>query len=136
MEKAMEGYRVVDLTQWEAGTSFTQALAWLGADVIKVEAPGRGDPGRVAPQDIAGIDSPYFLILNSNKRSITLNLKTEEGKAVFLELVRNADVVAENQGPWDPRAIRVGIRRVVGGEPEDSAGAGQGVRDIWAVQQI
>ena len=80
MEKALEGYRVVDLTQWEAGTSFTQALAWLGADVIKVEAPGRGDPGRKAPQDVPGLDSPYFLILNSNKRSITLNLKSEEGK--------------------------------------------------------
>ena len=108
MEKAMEGYRVVDLTQWEAGTSFTQALAWLGADVIKVEAPGRGDPGRVAPQDIAGIDSPYFLILNSNKRSITLNLKSEEGKAVFLELVRNADVVAENQGPGTLERLGLG----------------------------
>ena len=136
MEKAMEGYRVVDLTQWEAGTSFTQALAWLGADVIKVEAPGRGDPGRVAPQDIAGIDSPYFLILNSNKRSITLNLKSEEGKAVFLELVRNADVVAENQGPGTLERLGLGYDVLVRGEPEDSAGPGQGVRDIWPLQPI
>lgn len=108
MEKALEGYRVVDMTQWEAGTSFTQALAWLGADVIKVEAPGRGDPGRKAPQDIAGLDSPYFLILNSNKRSITLNLKSEEGKRVFFDLVRNADVVAENQGPGTLERLGLG----------------------------
>ena len=111
MEKAMEGYRVVDLTQWEAGTSFTQALAWLGADVIKVEAPGRGDPGRVAPQDIAGIDSPYFLILNSNKRSITLNLKIGGGEGCIPRISEKRRRSGGEPRTRDPRAIRTGIRR-------------------------
>ena len=106
--KALSGIRVIDLTQWEAGTSFTQALAWLGADVIKVESPGRGDPGRVATRDKPNIDSPYFMILNSNKRSITLNLKTEKGKEIFFDLVRNADVVAENQGPGTLERLGLG----------------------------
>jgi len=99
MEQALSGFRVIDLTQWEAGTSFTQALAWLGADVIKVEAPGRGDPGRPVMSDKPDWDGPYFLILNSNKRSVTLDLKTEKGKEIFLELVKQADVVAENLAP-------------------------------------
>ncbi len=108
MGQALEGIRVIDLTQWEAGTSFTQALAWLGADVIKVEAPGRGDPGRVATRDKPDMDSPYFLTLNSGKRSITLNLKSEKGKEVFFELVKRADVVAENQGPGTLERLGLG----------------------------
>ena len=97
MDKALHGIRVVDMTQYEAGTSCTQILAWLGADVIKVENPGRGDPGRT----IAGSpdDSNYFLNFNSNKRSVTLNLKTERGKELLLELVKQADIVAENLSP-------------------------------------
>ncbi len=97
MEKALHGVRVVDLTQYEAGTSCTQMLAWLGADVIKIEEPTRGDPGR----GIGGsaVDSNYFLHFNSNKRSVTLNLKTERGKELLLELVKQADVVTENLSP-------------------------------------
>ena len=97
MDKALHGIRIVDMTQYEAGTSCTQMLAWLGADVIKVEEPTRGDPGR----GIGGspVDSNYFLNFNSNKRSVTLNLKTERGKELLLELVKEADIVAENLSP-------------------------------------
>ena len=74
---ALEQMRVLDMTQYEAGTSCTQALGWLGADVVKVERPGVGDPGRGVAR---GTDnSPYFLNWNSNKRSIALDLQQPEG---------------------------------------------------------
>ena len=91
---ALDGMKILDLTQYEAGTSCTQMLAWLGADVVKVEAPGRGDPGRHTERGIG--DSLYFLTFNGNKRGVALNLQTEEGKRLFLALVKRFDVVAEN----------------------------------------
>ena len=93
---ALEDLRILDLTQYEAGTSCTQLLAWLGAEVVKIEQPGLGDPGRrLRPEEDKG-DALYFLSYNSNKRSVTLNLRKEEGKRVFLELVPQFDVLVEN----------------------------------------
>jgi len=94
---ALHGVRVVDLTQFEAGTSCTETLAWLGADVIKVEPPGRGEQGRYA-HDGSG-DSPYFMLLNANKRSVTCNLKSDKGRAVMRRLIQQADVFVENFAP-------------------------------------
>ena len=91
---ALDGLKILDLTQYEAGTSCTQMLAWLGAHVVKVEQPGVGDPGRHTEPGKG--DSLYFLTFNGNKRSVTLNLRTEEGRRIFLELVKRFDVVTEN----------------------------------------
>jgi formyl-CoA transferase len=91
---ALDGLKVLDLTQYEAGTSCTQLLAWLGADVVKVERPGVGDPGRGT--EGGGKDSLYFLTFNGNKRSVTLDLGTAEGRRLFLEMVKRFDVVTEN----------------------------------------
>lgn len=99
MQRALENVTVLDLTQFEAGTSCTQALAWLGANVIKVEHPKGGDQGRYISGDNQGEDSYYFLILNNNKRSVTLNLRDPRGKEMFAKLVPQADVVVENLGP-------------------------------------
>jgi formyl-CoA transferase len=93
---ALENLKILDLTQYEAGTSCTQLLAWLGAEVVKVEQPGLGDPGRrLRPGEDKG-DALYFLSYNSNKRSLTLNLRTDEGKRIFLDLLPQFDVVVEN----------------------------------------
>ena len=96
---ALEDVKVLDLTQFEAGTSCTEALAWLGADVIKVENPRGGDQGRNASTDQEGMDSPYFMLLNANKRSITLNLSSPRGRHIFTEMLKKADVMIENFAP-------------------------------------
>ncbi len=97
MTAALDGMRVLDMTQYEAGTSSTQMLAWLGADVVKVEPP-TGDPGRKVFTSGTD-DSQYFLNYNSNKRSIVLDLKEERGRELLLELVPKFDVFVENYGP-------------------------------------
>ncbi|HEY7274534.1 MAG TPA: formyl-CoA transferase [Trebonia sp.] len=99
MPKALEGVRVVDMTHVQSGPSSTQMLGYLGADVIKVEVPGRGDITRGQLRDVPDADSLYFTMLNSNKRSVTLNLKSPGGKEVFERLVGGADILVENFGP-------------------------------------
>lgn len=96
---ALKSVRVVDLTQFEAGTSCTQTLAWLGADVIKVEEPGQGEQGRRASADMPGADSYYFIVLNTNKRSVTANLKDERGRDLLRRLIQISDVFVENFAP-------------------------------------
>jgi formyl-CoA transferase len=99
MTKALDGVRILDMTHVQAGPTGTQLMAWMGADVIKVELPGRGDITRGQLQDVKGADSLYFTMLNSNKRSITINMKQPKGKAVIEALVRRSDVIVENFGP-------------------------------------
>src|SRR5438128_6639693 len=100
MSQALEGIRVIDFTHDQAGPSCTQMLAWLGADVIKIERPPHGDRARrLWNMDNPDLDSFFFLLLNSNKRSTVVNLRTEEGKEIARRLIRDADIVAENLGP-------------------------------------
>ena len=103
---ALDGMRILDMTQREAGTSCTQALAWLGADVVKVEPPGLGDPGRhVQPGEG---NSPYFLNFNSNKRSIVLDLQDLRGREILLRLAPHFDVFVENYGPGVVEKLDIG----------------------------
>jgi formyl-CoA transferase len=99
MGNALDGIRVLDMTHVQSGPTCTQLLAWFGADVIKVELPGRGDITRGQLRDKPNVDSLYFTMLNCNKRSITLNTKTKKGKEIFRELVRSCDVLVENFAP-------------------------------------
>ncbi|HEY9548694.1 MAG TPA: formyl-CoA transferase [Kiloniellaceae bacterium] len=97
--KALEGVRILDFTHVQSGPTCTQLLAWFGADVIKVERPGVGDATRGQLRDIPDVDSLYFTMLNHNKRSITLNTKSEKGKEVLRKLVETCDVLVENFAP-------------------------------------
>jgi len=99
MGKALEGVRVLDMTHVQSGPTCTQILAWFGADVIKIEKPGEGDPTRGQLRDVPGADSLYFTMLNSNKRGMTLNPKTEAGKKIFAQLIEKCDVMVENYAP-------------------------------------
>ena len=98
MGKALDGVKVLDMTHVQSGPSCTQILAWLGADVLKVEALG-GDITRRQLRDVPDVDSLYFTMLNCNKKSITLNLKSNRGKELFTDLVKRSDVLVENFGP-------------------------------------
>lgn len=97
--KALAGVKILDMTHVQSGPTCTQLLAWFGADVIKVERPGVGDATRGQLRDIPGEDSLYFTMLNSNKRSITLNPKNEEGAKIFTKLIEECDVMVENFAP-------------------------------------
>ena len=95
----LAGVKIVDLTQFEAGPSCTAALAWLGADVVKIENPKMGDPGRRLRPGQPDTDPYYFHVFNANKRSMTVNLKSPKGLALVKDMIRQADVVIENFAP-------------------------------------
>jgi len=95
----LEGVKVVDFSQFEAGPTCTEALAWMGAEVVKIENPNRGDPGRRLRPGQPDNDPYYFHILNANKKSATFNLKSPEGLDLVKQLLGKADVMIENFGP-------------------------------------
>jgi formyl-CoA transferase len=97
--KPLEGIKIIDFTHVQAGPACTQMLAWFGADVIKVERPGSGDVTRSQLRDIPGVDALYFTMLNSNKKSLTLDTKTAAGKEILTKLIKESDVLVENFGP-------------------------------------
>src|SRR5436853_6231158 len=127
MTQALEGIRVIDFTHDQAGPSCTQMRAWLGAELIKIENPKGGDRARkLWNSDNPEVDSFFFLLLNSNKRSIVVDLKAAEGKEIARRLIKECDVVAENLGPGvmnrlglgyeevhelDPRAVYASVNR-------------------------
>lgn len=98
-KKPLEGVKIIDFTHVQAGPACTQLLAWFGADVVKVERPGSGDVTRTQLRDIEDVDALYFTMLNSNKRSLTLDTKTPQGKEVLEKLIKQSDVLVENFGP-------------------------------------
>ena len=99
MSKPLDGIRIIDFTHVQAGPACTQLLGFYGADVIKVERPGSGDVTRSQLRDIPDADALYFTMLNGNKRSLTLDTKTPEGKEVLEKLIKVSDVMVENFGP-------------------------------------
>ena len=114
---ALDGMRILDMTQYEAGTSCTQSLAFLGADVVKVERPEVGDPGRGRARGQAK-DAEYFVNWNSNKRSVTLHLDTPEGRDLLLRMVPRYDVFVENYGPGVVEKLDIGYEAMRAVHPE------------------
>lgn len=114
---ALSGIRVIDFTQFEAGTSCTEGLAWLGAEVIKIERPGIGEQGRNSSQDIPGLDSFYFLLLNANKRSVTINARDARGRELLFRLIEEADVFVENFAPGAIERLGFGYDEVKARNP-------------------
>ena len=132
--EALKGVKILDMTHVQSGPTCTQLLAWFGADVVKVERPGVGDETRGQLRDVPDADSLYFTMLNSNKRSITLNPKKPEGSKIFTKLIQECDVMVENFAPgaldrmgfsWEkiqeinPRMIYASVKGFGPGKYED-----------------
>jgi len=132
--KALDGIKILDFTHVQSGPTCTQLLAWLGADVIKVERPGEGDATRKQLVDVPGADSLYFTMLNHNKRSITIDTKNKRGKEILERLIKTCDVLVENFAPgaldrmgfsWEriqelnPRMIMASVKGFGPGKYED-----------------
>ena len=116
---ALDGIRILDMTQYEAGTSCTQALAWLGADVVKVEAPAYGDPGRGVGRSPEYEDyTPYYCAWNSNKRSLAVDLRTDGGHDLFMRLVPRFDVFVENYGPGVTERLGIDYETLSAANPQ------------------
>src|SRR5262249_4218587 len=121
----LSGVRVLDLTQFEAGPSCTEALAWLGAEVVKVENPQGGEAGRSllgrqpgpSQSQSPNQDSWYFLLFNANKKSITVNLKSERGLDLVKNMAKRADVMVENFAPGAIERLGLGYDVVHGVNP-------------------
>src|SRR5579864_405248 len=108
----LKGVKVVDFTQFEAGTTCTEVLAWFGAEVVKIENPGRGDPGRRLRPGGPDDDPWYFRQFNVNKKSITINLKSEKGLEIVKDMIKQADIVAENMAPGTIERLGLGYDEV------------------------
>jgi formyl-CoA transferase len=111
-ENCLAGLKILDLTQFEAGPSCTEALAWLGADVVKIENPGSGDPGRSLGRTSPAADALYFLQYNSNKRSAVINLKDPRGLELVKRLAKCADVMIENFAPGAIERLGLGYEAI------------------------
>jgi crotonobetainyl-CoA:carnitine CoA-transferase CaiB-like acyl-CoA transferase len=131
----LQGIKVVDFTQFEAGTTCTETLAWMGAEVVKIENPGRGDPGRRLRPGKPDDDPYYFYEFNVNKKSLAINLKSAKGLEIVRELIKKADIVAENMAPGtierlgldydsvkkiNPRIIYCQIKGFASGSPHEA----------------
>lgn len=111
MPGALQGIRVLDLTSYIAGPFATMLLGDLGAEILKIETPGKGDPFRDwenEPRDY----SPLFCGFNRNKKSLTLNLRIPEGREIFLRLARETDVVVENFRPGVVNRLGIGYATI------------------------
>src|SRR5665213_1468185 len=108
----LEGVKIVDFTQFEAGPTCTESLAWLGAEVVKIENPGLGDPGRRLRPGHPDDDPWYSHHFNANKKSLTLNLKSPRGLEIVRELLKKADVTVENMAPGTIERLGLGYDEV------------------------
>src|SRR3989440_859606 len=112
MSQPLSGIRILDLSRLLPGAYASQMMADFGADVIKIEEPGSGDYGRYMPPQGPGGMSLYFLAINRNKRSVTVNLKSAQGREIFLRLVRESDVVLESFRPGVMERLGLGYEQL------------------------
>src|SRR3989440_11885517 len=117
MSLPLDGIQILDVSRLLPGAYASQMLADFGADVVKVEEPGSGDYGRVMPPYGPGGMGMTFLAINRNKRSVTLNLKSAQGRAIFLRMVKQADVVLESFRPGVMSRLTLGYEQLKEANP-------------------